>query len=125
MPCISSLSIFYVHLVASCDKVLIIQYTKFIDKGVVTCSTFAPINYRYMYDNYGDSFVDIASNYTDLVRKNLEPEVCVLLSQIDTIYEAKYFFNTDLHLGHQMACEHTKKVISALQVELERKGYVW
>ena len=38
----------------------------------------------------GDSFVDIASNYTDLVRKNLEPEVCVLLSQIDTIYEAKY-----------------------------------
>lgn len=101
------------------------MYTKFIDKGVVTCSTFAPINYRYMYDNYGDSFVDIASNYTDLVRKNLEPEVCVLLSQIDTIYEAKYFFNTDLHLGHQMACEHTKKVISALQVELERKGYVW
>ena len=100
------------------------MYARLAEKGVKVFYTFAPINRVNLYVSYGneDNLYAQAMAHTEKVKTALKGSgATVLLSQYDTIYDGRHFFNTDYHLGTPTRQEHTRKIISAMIEELKNE----
>ncbi len=99
-------------------------FDEFKEKSIECYLTFAPINIQRMYISYGN-LVNIESKcalYTKRVNEIIDDSATVLLTQNDTIYDGKHFYDTDYHLGDPFRNTHTEKVISALIAAMKSEG---
>ena len=102
------------------------MYEKLKD-GVNAYVTFPTLNRSNLLLTYGDEEKAKAASeeYTRRVKDILSDiNLQVLLTQYDTIYDGRYFFNHDYHLGYPCRDRHTVKVISALIDNLKSAGVI-
>ena len=88
-----------------------------IDKGIKVFVTFSSLNRHNLYYNYKtEQALQVAADaYTQTVKNVFaDTPVTILLSQYATIYDGKYFADSDYHLGYPSRDVHTEKVIKAL-----------
>lgn len=100
---------------------------KRLKDGVNAYVTFPTLNKSNLLLTYGDEEKAKAASeeYTRQVKDILsDMNLQVLLTQYDTVYDGRYFFNHDYHLGYPCRDRHTVKVISALIDNLKSTGVI-
>lgn len=93
--------------------------------GVLGYVVFPAINRANMILTYGDEEKAkiAADSYTAQVKEILcDSNVQVLLTQYDTFYDGRHFYNHDYHLGHPTRNSYTEKVFSALMKTLAQSS---
>lgn len=92
-------------------------YAPLSDRGIRVFVTFAPANRHNLLNVYDDeqSIEKAAAEYSASVSSLTNGSgATVLLTQYDTVYDGRHFYNSDYHLGAPFRDVHTEKVFSAL-----------
>lgn len=93
-----------------------LMYAK-LPAGVTAYVTFPAMNKESLILTYGDQekAQTATDEYTKRVKEILNGTgIKVLLTQYDVVYDGRYFYNHDYHLGHPTREIHTEKVFAAL-----------
>ncbi len=92
--------------------------------GVDCYLTFSTINKSNLLNHYGseESVKQEADSYTERVKGIIGDSAKMLLTQYDTVYDGRHFYNSDYHLGDPYRNTHTEKVISALIAAMKSEG---
>ncbi len=98
-----------------------------LTEGVIAYVTFPALNKANLILTYGDEekAKDAADEYTEKVKEILsDMNLQVLLTQYDAVYDGRYFYNHDYHLGSPTRDLHTQKVIAAMIASLKEAGEI-
>lgn len=101
------------------------MYPYFQEHGILLYVTYAPINRHNLYKTYSseDALKSAADAYSARVTEILSGTCAtVILSQYDTVYDGKHFYDSDYHLGDPFRDTHTESVITALIEAMKSEG---